>query len=70
MTGSWVETGMEVGSHCSVEGVYRRERSHSDRTMRKKLSSSLLEAYAVWNFSGRKFKWGNQVKKKSKIIPT
>jgi hypothetical protein len=37
--------------------------------MSKELSSS-VEANAVWTLSGRRFKWGKQVKKRSKIIPT
>jgi hypothetical protein len=32
--------------------------------------SSASEANAVSNLSGRRFRWGRQVKKRSKIIPT
>jgi hypothetical protein len=45
------------------------ESSNSNRTMSKELSSA-SEANAVWNLSGRRFKWGKQAKKRSKIIPT
>jgi hypothetical protein len=69
MMGSSAGTGMEEDSHCPVEGLCRGASSNSDWTMPKKLSSS-LEAYAVWNLSGRRFTWGKQVKKRSKIIPT
>jgi len=69
MTGSSVRTGMDEDSHCSAEELCRGESSNSDRTMSEERSSS-LKANAVWNLSGRRFKWGKQVKKRSKVVPT